>query len=283
MLKKLFRFVAQKANVYPTLKMEMKLREIIRNDDADHFKEMLNEYHDLLQWKIYDSTFGVTPVWSAVRHGSAKILEVIFNQDPTQAKIESRHGENLFLAAVFNRQENILPLLSRAGVNINRQKDFSLMTPLMYADNAIALQTLLALKPDVTLANASGHNALMCLCLAKDPTDMPERKNMIGQLLQAGIDIDAKDKRGRTALDLCLSKDGKTELIEFLIERGAQTDTPYIRGLQDKKKALGDVLSTIRERERGKSAQEISRDIQGGLKRPLIVDPPLRLKKKKDI
>lgn len=111
----------------------------------------------------------------------------------------------------------IASLLRDNGADIE-SRDVGGSTPLSWAvffeRGNFAVPLLLQAGADVNAADQAGYTPLL---LARWGS-----RAVTEQLLDHGADIEHKDHAGRTALSHTASYDGKLELVEVLLERGAE-------------------------------------------------------------
>jgi len=96
-------------------------------------------------------------------------------------------------------------LLLAAGAQVNAQDNIFGNTPLHEAPDAAAAQVLIDAGADVNLRNRDGQTALM---LALDP-------EVVRVLLRAGADVTIRDKQGKTVMQLAREFE-LTEIIAML-------------------------------------------------------------------
>jgi len=137
-------------------------------------------------------------------------------------------------------------------VKLDRGDDTMLTTgttPLLRAAKAgdvQAMRALLAKGADATLATRNGVNPLMAAAglgsKEEDTTGRhktePEAVEAIQLCLEAGLDINAADSRGQTALHGAALK-GYDQVVQFLADHGARLDAKDRRGFTALDAALG--------------------------------------------
>lgn len=111
-----------------------------------------------------------------------------------------------------------LEILLQEGTSANVKDDRG-VTPLMYAataGSAAAMKLLIAKGADPSARNSFGSTALMW-----SATDIQK----VRLLLQAGADVNAVSKQGRTALFVAALSDSSAEIVRLLQAKGADVKT----------------------------------------------------------
>lgn len=129
-------------------------------------------------------------------------------------------GQNaLFLC---NDVEMIRKLVKK-GLDVNL-KDNRGYTPLMWKcrrySSAPAIKTLIDCGADVKMKTSDGKTLLM-LIAAQDNSATKETAELIKSLHSLGIDVNAKDNSGGTALHYACSRDDKSDIVGALLSLGA--------------------------------------------------------------
>ena len=135
-----------------------------------------------------------------------------------EATLGSRTGAGitpLHYAASLDSTEAVFRLLN-AGMSVDTQTEGSLTTPLHWAADKGAKDTLRLLLRQNANVNAAAKNGFTPLHFAARGGNTGVAKF----LLEAGAAIDAQDGRGGTALHLAASG-GKGAFAEFLLSKGA--------------------------------------------------------------
>ncbi len=168
---------------------------------------------------------------AAMSDPSAEIVKLLIEKGADPKAVDFLRTTSLRAATLGNDTETIRMLID-AGVDVNAA-DLPGITPLMMAagwnSNTRAVQLLLAKGANAKAASrpvmglparngASEFGSLTALIMAA-PFGPPE---MIGDLLAAGSDVNARDVRGMTPLMLAVATDHQDPaVIRMLIEHGA--------------------------------------------------------------
>ena len=168
---------------------------------------------------------------AALSDGSAEIVRLLLEKGANAKALDAFKTTTLRGAAVGNDTET-MRLLIEAGVDVNAA-DFPGLTPLAMAagwnGNLRAVELLLAHGAKVNAVSApvmglpskngpSEFGKLTALLMAA-PFGPPE---LIGKLIDAGADVNAKDVRGMTPLMLAVATDRQDKaVIRMLLEHGA--------------------------------------------------------------
>ena len=191
---------------------------------------------------------GLSPLHMAIQNGHAPAADVLIAH---KARVDVRDGQGntpLFLAARGGRLE-LARMLLDAGAEINPKNGYG-MTPLhdaTFADHADVVECLLArgarpdekdnggVRPlDWALENGSVEVVRLFLDRQRDGNErkwefgrnLLHRAALLGQkgiadlALSRGADVNARDERNQTPLDLARIS-GREEMGEYLISRGA--------------------------------------------------------------
>jgi ankyrin repeat protein len=171
---------------------------------------------------------------AALSDGSAEIVRLLLEKGADPKAVDAFKTTTLRGAAIGNDTET-MRLLMEAGVDVNAA-DFPGITPLMMAagwnGNLPAVSLLLAHGAKVNAVSApvmglpskngpSEFGKLTALLMAA-PFGPPE---LIGKLMEAGADVNAKDVRGMTPLMLAVATDRQDNgVIRMLLEHGADPE-----------------------------------------------------------
>lgn len=128
------------------------------------------------------------------RDGNARGCEQALNASPGLANVPDSCGTPPLLLAAGNNRGSVVALLLKHGANPNATETALNTTPLHWA-------------------SYKGHITI------------------IEMLLQAGADVNARDKVGRSPLDMA-ADGGQTAVIKFLTEHGGRSTDPIARELQ---------------------------------------------------
>jgi ankyrin repeat protein len=193
---------------------------------------------------------GRTALYAAVDFNTMPVSnrpspKVIDNQVTTLDLIEKLLAKGANVNAQLMTQQPYRAKLDRGDDTMLTTGTTPLLRAAKAADIA-SMRLLLAKGADPKLVTRNGINPLMAAAglgsKEEDGTGRyktePEAIQAIGLLLEAGMDINAADNRGQTALHAAAQK-GYDQVIEFLASRGAQLDIKDKRGFTPLDAALG--------------------------------------------
>ena len=146
----------------------------------------------------------------------------------------AKNGEGKTAMFFAGRNFDTIALLKNKGLLID-QKDGGGNTPLLYRamqQDIASIDALIKNGADAKAVNAEGKTAIMLLAARDNCRE--DIKRMIKYLKAAGIDINAADRAGNTALHLACAKDNH-EGVSLLLSLGADLDrknregqTPFV-------------------------------------------------------
>lgn len=132
----------------------------------------------------------------------------------------------LFVACHQGRLDEISDYLESGGdVNIEDEGGFNLLATAIAGEYFSIIQLLIAHGVDVN--NASTKFGLTPLHGA---VSEPKATELVGTLLAAGADVNAKDKNGYTAL-MGACGEGRSDLVRFLLDHGADPHVTAQQGM----------------------------------------------------
>jgi ankyrin repeat protein len=163
--------------------------------------------------------------------------------------------------AAENGHINIIELLGLHGVNTDA-KDLWGQTAMylaVEANNAAAVEALIAVGADTCEKFASGQTILHAAI------DFGCCKDIVRLLMTKGIDIEGKDRVGRTALHFaaCAQDEEACAVTQFLLDQGASIDAKDSRGRTPLSFAAGNFYYRMVELLVGRGADVTSRDCNG--------------------
>ncbi len=150
---------------------------------------------------------GATALSVAAHTGQSSVVQMLIKAD---ADIETRDqkGNTPLFKAATTEEFAIVKMLLKAGANINERNEFR-QTALMWAaykKNPGVVEILLKAGANIELKNDADCTALI---LAEDV-------NSLSLLVEAGADLDVKDKGGRRALDWAQKNQNQNEMATLL-------------------------------------------------------------------
>lgn len=186
---------------------------------------------------------GVTPVMSASISGRLKVIKKLVEAGADVNMETTAHGDTALLFSVEKNHWKVARFLIKQGAKVDAQNNYGI-SPLIKASGSGAVDTikvLLANKADVNLKDAEGRTALMHAVRVvppkwhSEPSEGDSEKVIASKkkkalcrercietieilLLAKNIDINAKDKDGKTALD----HSDEEDLKELLRKHGAK-------------------------------------------------------------
>ena len=153
----------------------------------------------------YTEKHGETALISAVKRGNADLVELLIHYG-AHPDVPGFFGNTPLIEAVTNGHKEIATLLLRGGASVDIKNEEGKTAWDHAKDDSIKkLLNKAKLNDDLLMASYEGN---------------AER---IKELLRKGADINARDRRGRTAL-MNASSDGNKNIVEFLLDAGAKVD-----------------------------------------------------------
>lgn len=150
---------------------------------------------------------GATALHYAVSHASLPVVEVLLHRG-ANVNMADRWGGTPLMIASHNRDVRLIRLLLKNGARVNAH------TP----DGWTAL-TLARGKPQLVSIFLRAGSTVDVLTLTVAACGRETTPASIGALLDTGINVNARDSSGRTAL-FCAALN-KVELVRYLLKRGA--------------------------------------------------------------
>lgn len=170
-----------------------------------------------------DNYNGLTSLHIAVRLKYLNIAKMLLENGADANAVDNSGSTSLHDAASFLGTEKIVKLLLNHGANVDT-KNNSGFTPVMHAvfeDNVKVLEMLIAVG-----ANVDAGNDYTPLHVAAS-----QSKNLktLKLLIDAGADLEVKDKNGKTPLNWAVKKEN-IDTINVLIDAGANVNAISSRG-----------------------------------------------------
>jgi ankyrin repeat protein len=203
---------------------------------------------------------GRTPLLVAAhRDGASEIVRQMLAKG-ADASAKDAEGNSALMLASQNGDIETMRLLLASGADVNAPNTFLGITPLSNAvasNNLEAVRLLLSKGAIVNTTNTNQpkmRNGLLAVgrmtpLMFAAPWGSPE---MLGSLLKAGADLNARDVRGMTALMLTVASETQdVEVVKLLLRSGADVNTKSSTGetALDWATRFGDrdVIATLRE------------------------------------
>jgi ankyrin repeat protein len=172
------------------------------------------------------SSIGITSL-AAASSGDQGIIEDLLKRTVEKERVEDL-SPAITRAAQHGRMD-IIPILAKWGASFDVIDEHGL-SPLMYSSwrgHRFAVEILLSLGANPSLASRDGWTAIYFACLGDKQERQPDAAKIVEQLLRAGADLHHRDTLGRSALDIA-EKCGAVELTALLkssMEREIDTKT----------------------------------------------------------
>tara|TARA_B100001027_G_scaffold216528_1_gene193150 strand:- start:386 stop:1735 length:1350 start_codon:yes stop_codon:yes gene_type:complete len=209
----------------------------IKNNDVDKCREFLKNNDVYLDRRL---TVGdnihvyTTPLTFAARYGNIQIIRMLLKAgaDPNFGIINESRLRPLSEAVIHKRDNDVVKVLIEAGADVNYNEQFSSIPTVLHVavrDNRIELiKILLAAGADPNTKPRGQSYEILHDLIGKSKKPLKEKIEIAGLLINAGADINEKNRSGMTPLHYAKSK----ALIKFLIENGADPRIANKRGRQ---------------------------------------------------
>jgi ankyrin repeat protein len=172
--------------------------------------------------------YGESPLHIAARHGYPEIVKILLDAN---ADINAKSGHSGDMTpihlAIINGHTEVVEMLIKAGADLNDRGRYAQVSPLLLAaflGRHEFINTLLNSSADIRgTISGVGETAIMRALTSA------EAIRMIKSLVAAGINVNAADRDGRTALHYALSHvelsfDQCKLILELLFEAGADVN-----------------------------------------------------------
>jgi ankyrin repeat protein len=153
---------------------------------------------------------------NAIVQNDIKSVEAILKGGANINKAD-KFGNYPIFVALGNSNIEMIKLLFQYGADLSLKDKMnnSLLIVAAFKCNQEIVQYLLDQGAEVDEKGGTGKNALMFCCLYDGPLNNIE---IIKLLVRYGSDVNLKDLKGRTALDVAIKK----EIIEYITSMGAR-------------------------------------------------------------
>uniref|UniRef100_A0A1Y1MJD6 Uncharacterized protein n=1 Tax=Photinus pyralis TaxID=7054 RepID=A0A1Y1MJD6_PHOPY len=147
----------------------------------------------------------------AISKGYVNIIKLLVSSGANVHQV-NRFGENCLLKVVEENNDYVVDLLEK-GINIDQQSNtgFTPFTMALEKASTTYAKMMLAKNADVHIRKQCGSNLHFAIS---------QNVDVIGDLLDLGMDINEQDQQGNTPLLLALDS-GLNDIAKLLLERGA--------------------------------------------------------------
>ncbi|MEJ6949658.1 ankyrin repeat domain-containing protein [Natronospora cellulosivora (SeqCode)] len=177
---------------------------------------------------------------SKIRYGQVEIIADKLNLDLENGDREE--NENLLLAKMIEDNIDIIKILLDSGMDINIRSKLiennhipssQGITPLMLAAHSSIIEKLKFLLKAGAELNVAEDNTddLLFWALRAPLTDRKRKIESIKYLIEEGVDVNVKNQEGESAIFYAASKELLLEVIEPLLDRGADISEKEIEKL----------------------------------------------------
>ncbi|MEP3280006.1 MAG: ankyrin repeat domain-containing protein [Stappiaceae bacterium] len=172
---------------------------------------------------------GATPLLRAARNGRRRMVRLLLKHgaDPNSG---DNNGVSPLMAAAFNGDLRMVGVFSKIVKDVDAQDKDGKVALIYAAGRAFPDIVEHLLEAGSAADGVWGNELTPLMWAAGHANDAPSSDGIkvVTLLSDAGVDINRRDNRGRTALMIAATR-GHTEMIEFLLKSGAD------RALTDKK------------------------------------------------
>lgn len=164
---------------------------------------------------------GLTGLMLASHKGYPNIVKLLIRHN-ADVNIVDNVGYNALIFAASEGKIDIAKMLIKANINVNAKNSYgeNALHVASYKLHSDIVQILIDAKIDINALNNDGDNALMMVFMSAATRE--EMMPTIEILCKNGIDVNAKDKNGRSIIAYIKANYKKGDaLIEYLKQYGA--------------------------------------------------------------
>ena len=205
----------------------------IKNNDIDKCREILksNDVHLNERLTVGDNIhIYTTPLTFSARYGNIQIIKMLLEAgaDPNFGS----HQRPLSEAVLHKRDNDVVKVLIEAGADINYIDQYSSLPTVLHIavrDNRIELIKILlaaGANPNGNQHHRGSSYEILHDLIGRSKKPLKVKIEIAGLLINAGADVNAKNRSGMTPLHYAKSK----ALVKFLIENGADPCIPNKSG-----------------------------------------------------
>ena len=196
---------------------------------------------------------GMTPLHQAARRGHENVVKMLLDSNADMSAETATYHETALVIAICARQEDTAILLIKRGSPLTPCIEEDIVSPLYCA----CVETcLLVVKALIEKGNSSGQLQAMLRSRSLHFTASRGSLEVLSQLVEAGADINARDRFGETPLNWAAWA-GQLQTMDYLIAHGAD--------LAAKNKAGQGYLQCLRVKHPDKY-EEYVRELESGLR-----------------
>ncbi len=174
-----------------------------------------NGHKELAEWLVIKGADVDAALYCAAEHGHSSAVKLLLAKG-ANVDVEDEEGFTALHVAAVLGHKDVIELLIDKGANVNA-KDKDGVTPIYTATTSIGLDKK-RMVDVVNLLQDKGAQ-IDTIHLAAFVGDLEKIKSFLKQ----GIDVNAKDRYGRTSLHLAVIS-GQKDVIELLIDKGAEVN-----------------------------------------------------------
>ena len=166
------------------------------------------------------STLPASPLYTAVKRGDLEIIKLLVEAGADLTLRGDVHENTMLMTAAYSNSSEIIKYFIEKGLEVNLKNKLGWTALHIAASNLTDfmgnlenVKTLVLAGADIDVGSNDGSTPLMYAVLSNDNTDVVE------YLLEQGADVNAVNSYGSTALFIAASK-GKLEMARTLVMAG---------------------------------------------------------------